>query len=157
MEILYNQCKDESLKPDHITYSTILRIYAKSKSKINVARAEEIMEIMENKAKDFACPWPNASVYTSLINIYKNNKIEDMGERSEAVIKRIDQASQTFGSASPKANAFIFGAGRLKYIIYVLRIHIIASHEGFTFFFNQQLVLGRQAARLKNQSRLGTY
>lgn len=110
MESLYGQYKDESLMPDHITYSNLLFVYSRSKCGENVERSEEIVEIMEKKAKSSEILWPNASVYVALMNVYKHSKIQDMGEKSEAVIKRIDEAGQ-YGKITPKVDRYVFGAG----------------------------------------------
>ena len=113
MESLYDRHRDESVRPDHMTYSAVLLTYARSKSAVDVERAENILEVMETKAKDSEIPWPNASAYVSLINVYKNSKIANMGEKSEAVIKRMDEASRILGNDAPKPNSFVFYAGKL--------------------------------------------
>lgn len=113
MESLYDRHRDEAIRPDHMTYSVVLLTYARSRSSVDVQRAERILEIMETKAKESEIPWPNASAYISLINVYKNSKIANMGEKSDAVIKRMDETSRIFGNDAPKSNSFVFYAGKL--------------------------------------------
>jgi hypothetical protein len=113
MEKLFEQTCDESVKPDHITYSAVLLTLSRSRLPIDIQRAEELTDIMENKANNLEIPWPNASAYTALINIYRNSGLEDMGERAEAVIHRMDEAyaNQNY---SVKADTMTFNAGEIE-------------------------------------------
>jgi len=109
MESLYERTGDESTKPDHITYSAILRTISRSKPPIDIERAEDIMNIMEEKAKKSEIPWPNASAYTSLIHSFKNSGLEDLGEKASLTIERMDEA-HTHGNYTVKVDTIAFNA-----------------------------------------------
>ena len=117
MRLLYEQTGDDSVKPDQITYSTVLFLLSRSKSRVDVRRAEELMDIMEEKAKNLEILWPNTSAYTALINIIKNSGVNNVGEKAEAVMDRID-AANAIGKHSVKADSYVFIAGEFTLFPY---------------------------------------
>ncbi len=113
MELLYDQTRDESTAPDHITYSAVLRTISRSKlndSRIN--RAEELMNIMEEKARKSEIPWPSAAAYTALIHCYKKSGLDDLGEKASLTIQRMDDARE-HGNFTVKADTIAFNAGEI--------------------------------------------
>jgi len=112
MESLFQQTGNDCIKPDHITYSSVLRAFARSKTPVNYNRAEELIDTMEEKARNGDILWPNASVYTSLINIFTRSNMVDVGEKASAVIDRMDREYAS-GNHFVKADSFVFCAGEL--------------------------------------------
>lgn len=109
-ESLYKRTREDSVKPDHIVYSSVLQTYSRSKSPVDTGRAEELMNIMEAKAKNGEIAWPNASAYTALINVIKNSRSKNVGEKAEAVIDRMDKAYSN-GNHHVRADTYVFCAG----------------------------------------------
>ena len=124
---MYEQTGDESVKPDHITYSALVHTLSRSKLPVNTNRAVELMTMMEEKARNSEISWPNASTYTALINIFKDSGKEDMGEKAEAVIYHMDENFAEINH-SIKANTDIFNAGKMQNISFFL--------YSFTFYYN---------------------
>ncbi len=118
MESLHKQTGHDCVKPDHITYASVLQSFAKSKNPVDVARAEELLNVMEQKARNGEIQWPNASAYTALISMY--NKCcgrRDVGEKAEAVIDRMDNLYDS-GIHFVRADSIVFCAGT-SYLIFV--------------------------------------
>jgi hypothetical protein len=119
MKSLHQQTGKDCVKPDHITYTSVLHSFARSKNHVDVARAEELLDVMEQKARNGEIRWPNASAYNALISIYnKHGSRRDVGEKAEAVIDRMDNLYNS-GIHFVRADSIIFCAGKFQFRIFL--------------------------------------
>jgi hypothetical protein len=114
MENLYHETGNDAVKPDHISYSSVLQALSRSKSNIDYKYGVEVMNIMEEKAINLEFPWPNAGAYTALINLIRQSGQKDIGERANAVIERMDKANAA--NQSIRADNIVYCAGKFHYV-----------------------------------------
>ena len=97
---------NDSLKPDAVTFSTVIRAYGKLHRKAlgpaAVKRSEELFELMEELGVV-----RNAYVYSALQNVYARSGESDAPERTKRILDRMLELYAN-GDALAKPNTFNF-------------------------------------------------
>jgi len=127
MEEQYEKHNDADLKPDRITYTSVLLAWANSGEK-NIApkRAEEILEKMErlnqrelqlemsssssNKWRQEQSIKPDTVAYNSVIKVWANSGHAQAGEKSESLLNRMEKIYQETGDKSIRPDNISFNS-----------------------------------------------
>jgi hypothetical protein len=108
LESLYQETKDETLKPDIVTYSTLLNALANSGEPRIAKRAEEILlRMLKDYKEDPSNVKPNTLCFNEVIYAWAKSRDEDASQRAEMVL-RLMQDMYSTGNEDVKPNTRTF-------------------------------------------------
>jgi hypothetical protein len=94
-----------NLKPDEVTFSSVMNCWARSKEKGAAERAERILTLLEEN--DFK---PSPTAYATVINAWSKSFDICAPERAMALLNKMEK-SYEHGNESLRPNAYCFNSG----------------------------------------------
>mmetsp|Transcript_26152 Transcript_26152/g.34769 ORF Transcript_26152/g.34769 Transcript_26152/m.34769 type:complete len:135 (-) Transcript_26152:522-926(-) len=108
MERLYEETGDEYVRPNRISYASVINALSKQGDFVSAQKAQDILEKMEERGQhsdDDDSVRPDIVCYTSVIDAWARSNSEDAGVYAEELFRCVDTIFKETGDERLKPNS----------------------------------------------------